>query len=341
MATYNGKETRDVINGTSGADTINGNGGDDHLLGQGGNDTINGGIGNDKLDGGAGNDILSGGVGVDFLGGGTGNDFMYGGDGDDYLYDLSGTNTLRGEIGNDRLVSNKHGRLDGGVGDDVLVAEIGGPFSGVGSGHYVGGEGADTLRVNNMVGTAQPSDFVYIDVEGVGAGGLYGSAGKQTDVDNSDTWETLHQFNFDGMSRFEVTSGSSLYFEGHMATGSGPKTSYSIQASDRFDFLQLGSENETVTTGTGGDSIYVTGGFHSEPGTVIDYGTDHITDFSKDDGDLLLLGWGGEGTRVEIEETATQTFVRSYFDGQEAPANTVVLNAVGVQDSIWMDWQTV
>jgi hypothetical protein len=149
-----------------------------------------------------------------------------------------------------------------------------------------------------------------------------------------------HSLNFDGIKSFELTDGSPLYFEGAWDLDGSPKDSYSVTGGNSFDFITLGTDNETVTTKGGGDSIYATG-FSADANGVYDYGTDHITDFNEAEGDVLLLGSGYGNTHVDITETGTQTFVRSYIDGQEAPVNTIILDVVGVQDAIWLGWTPV
>ena len=88
------------------------------LFGENGNDNLTGGPGFDGIDGGAGDDRLIG---------SSGNDQVTGGPGDDsFTGDSGGTDTLRGEAGNDRyravnLVSDPFSadRFDGGTGTDV------------------------------------------------------------------------------------------------------------------------------------------------------------------------------------------------------------------------------
>lgn len=340
MAAFKGTAARNVIYGTSKDDTIMGMAGNDHLLGQGGRDIIDGGSGDDKLDGGLGIDTLTGGDGKDFLTGGAGDDFLYAGTGDDYLYDLDGKNIMRGEDGNDRLVGNADSSVDGGTGLDTLVAEIAAPLEVTGSGHYTGGDGYNFLRINGGAGTAPADNYTFVRITGTDANGLIGEVGRQDSIENSDTWTRAHSFNFDGIREVEVTANSKLYFEGRIDTDGGDKGQFHIKGGDSADFITLGSDHETVTLGKGADSVYVSG-FLPGPDGVFDFGADHIMDFNAAEGDTLLVGWGGEGTRVEITEDSLHTFVRSFIDGQEAAVNGVVIDAVGIRDSIVTDWQAV
>ena len=104
---------RATIRGGAGNDTITGSNQNDRILGDSGNDTINGR---------GGHDFVHGGSGTDNVRGGSGNDSVYAGTG-------SGRDVLRGEAGNDTLVS-----LGGGQ-DSVL-----------------GGSGTDSFWTDKAIG---------------------------------------------------------------------------------------------------------------------------------------------------------------------------------------------
>lgn len=113
---FSGSDLRDKVTGGEFDDNFFGEGGRDILKGGGGTDYLSGGSGSNILNGGAGDDYLqgnefsSGGNSIDRLEGGAGNDQLIGGSnqndfwgngGNDYLAAGSGTNTMRGGIGDD------------------------------------------------------------------------------------------------------------------------------------------------------------------------------------------------------------------------------------------------
>jgi hypothetical protein len=348
MAVLNGTNGNNTITGTSAADTLNGLAGDDRLVGQGGNDSLFGGTGADSLDGGTGVDRLDGGDGIDFLGGGAGNDTSDGGAGNDYLFDLLNFNTLRGGLGDDRLVSNKDSQLDGGVDNDTLVYDQDGLTTTAGTGHFVGGAGTNTLVMNvegaSMTngGFTVPHPYAYVQVDGQAAdGSLFGTAGLQSDSENSDAWARSGDIAFDGMKTIEASAGSTLYYTGRAFEGGPGSGNILVKGGAQGDFIQAGHDHETFQLGGGADTLYFTGFAHGGPGGTVDYGSDHVVDFNAAEGDHLLLGWGGEGSHVQITETASQTVITSYIDGQTTPCDTIVLDCIGVQNSITTDWQPV
>lgn len=135
-----GDDGDDSLTGGEGDDTLDGGSGDDELVGNAGNDSLDGGAGNDVLVGdegvihgllkitaisGNGNDVLAGGAGNDTLIGAGGNDFLYGGN-----HLVSGATTAVGvayKLAGATLVADSDGAdfLDGGEGDDLLMADDG------------------------------------------------------------------------------------------------------------------------------------------------------------------------------------------------------------------------
>ena len=145
-----------VLHGGAGNDVLLSRGG--YLDGEDGDDTLIGGDGYAELHGGAGNDVLMGGSQFNDLYGGDGNDTLTAGAGggklrgeagNDVLDGGTGTNWvyLYGGLDNDTLILRLSGYLNGGAGDDVLIA---------GGGYAIldGGDGADTLT-----GGAQYTDM--------------------------------------------------------------------------------------------------------------------------------------------------------------------------------------
>lgn len=141
----------DLIDGEDGNDTIDSGAGNDEVHGGRGDDDLYGNDGDDTLFGHVGDDIISGGAGRDDLNGGDGNDQLDGGDGDDTLLGSLGNDRLTGGNGADALFGGSGGDvldgrdddtldyLNGGAGDDMLIAGIGDYLS--------GGDGADTFAM--------------------------------------------------------------------------------------------------------------------------------------------------------------------------------------------------
>jgi Ca2+-binding RTX toxin-like protein len=160
-----GEGGNDALYGERGSDDLDGGAGEDRLFGATGNDEQNGGPGDhDQLFGGPGDDSLDGGEGdFDVLTGGPGNDSIDGGPGAHDIASYAGTggaaaiNLEAGTVtgaeseqltgiedaiggsGDDTLIgsTSSPNRLDGGPGDDHLVAA--GPGD-----EAFGGPGGDT-----------------------------------------------------------------------------------------------------------------------------------------------------------------------------------------------------
>jgi Ca2+-binding RTX toxin-like protein len=150
----------EILTGSPGGDTING-----MLL----NDQIRGGGGNDRIDGGPGDDNISGDSGNDTVTGGTGNDTIIGGE-NDLIQGQDGADALTTETSFD---TNVHITLDGGAGNDTLVAQTlqTGQFA-----TLLGGDGDDRITVTSTGGT------VIVDA-GAGADTLeLGEAGPNISV---------------------------------------------------------------------------------------------------------------------------------------------------------------
>ncbi|MFN6528603.1 calcium-binding protein [Nostoc sp. ChiSLP03a] len=198
------------VDSSTGKNTLDGGAGDDTLyaLGSQGNNLLSGGDGNDYLFtselsiaeghdfiGSSGNNTLNGGAGDDrlvaespksnsLLSGDDGNDYLStsGVDGYrlEYIFSSSGNNTLNGGIGDDTLlaeISTGNNLLSGGDGNDLLS------ISGIviGTGTYIGdifhpssgnntlngGTGDDTLRAeistgNNLLSGGDGNDSLYL-----------------------------------------------------------------------------------------------------------------------------------------------------------------------------------
>ncbi|HEX2559328.1 calcium-binding protein [Phenylobacterium sp.] len=133
--TLRGGDEEDQLWGGLGDDSVQGRGGADHLHGLWGDDTLSGGDGDDTLDGGRGAE--DGSHGRDVLRGDAGNDLLIG--------HSDSADTLLGGAGDDVILSSggypsEMSFADGGTGDDLLVAHLGGA-------RLKGGGGYDVFEV--------------------------------------------------------------------------------------------------------------------------------------------------------------------------------------------------
>jgi Ca2+-binding RTX toxin-like protein len=120
MVDYVGNKKANTFHGTDEHDTAAGAEGNDHLYGEGGDDSMQGDDGNDYLNGGSGNDTLYGGPGSDTFVGGQGNDLIVA---------ESGTASLDGGSGDDKIFTwsslgfSINSIVNGGGGNDVIDDE--------------------------------------------------------------------------------------------------------------------------------------------------------------------------------------------------------------------------
>jgi Ca2+-binding RTX toxin-like protein len=119
---------------------------------------INLGDGDDQLYFGGETIAVNGGSGADHLQGGGGEDYLIGGSGS-----VGGVDLLQGYAGNDLLVggdylfkSDSHYRLEGGSGDDTLIA-------GNGHGDLIGGDGHDFFWIDLVDGSVAPLVLSIMD----------------------------------------------------------------------------------------------------------------------------------------------------------------------------------
>lgn len=178
--TITGGARGDMVRGWQGSDRLFGGRGADLVIGDNGDDTLDGGLGGDRLDGGGGFDVLIGGKGDDTLVGGHvfdvfgGDDTLIGGAGADVLtgsnhgvttisyadssagvqVDLPANTAHGGDAEGDSFggaigvfIGSAHDdslsgapTMDGGAGDDELVARYGTRL-------MVGGEGKDSFVI--------------------------------------------------------------------------------------------------------------------------------------------------------------------------------------------------
>lgn len=260
-----GGDGHDSLHGESGNDTLIGGSGNDSLWGGNWADTLTGGFGTDRLHGDAGNDSMDGGQGADSLFGGTGNDTLLGQAGADILRGAEGNDSINGGSDADGLEGGSgNDRLYGEDGNDSLSGQTGNDslWGGVGDDTLLGGDWADTLRgedgADSLMGDSS-NDWLY-----GGASGdiLYGGTGNDR-VHGETGADTL--FGDDGNDQ--------------MFGGSGNDALTGGVGNDRLDGSQ---NNDTLTGNSGADSFILKSGG----------GDDTITDFSRSQGDRLVLDQG-------------------------------------------------
>ncbi|MEB3343142.1 S8 family serine peptidase [Okeania sp.] len=207
--------------------------------------------GNDKLQGQTGDDTLIGNGGNDTLHGGGGNDILNGGSGNDTLNGSKGDDTLNGGSGNDTL--------NGSSGDDILNG-------GKGKDRLLGGSGNDILN------------------GGKGKDRLLGGSGNDTlngDRDN----DTLNGGK--GKDRLLGGRGNDLLI--------GDNGQDTLLGESGDDTLRGGSGNDILNGGAGNDELTGGGNIDSfvfdtnKKFKTKDIGIDEITDFSQNQGDIILL----------------------------------------------------
>lgn len=220
----------------------------------------------------------------DHVTGTRGDDVIYGGLGDDEIRGGHGRDTLRGEDGNDRLFGDDgDDNLSGGNGNDVINGGRGNDHAsgGEGNDHISGGTGDDSLAGDN-------GDDLIVGEHGNDH--LFGGAGNDT-----------------------LSGGSG---NDTMAGGHGNDT---LQGADGNDHLNGGEGNDRLFGSAGIDQL--TGGHGADRFLfTTSYsgglsGTDHITDFSRAQHDVIDLS----GIDANSGRAGNQAF---HFIGSHAFTHT-------------------
>lgn len=228
--------------------------------GEGGTDNVGSDI--ESVEGGPGADTLTGGPHPAFLNGSSGDDTLTGGPRGDRLFGTSGGDTIRGGGGDDVLLDGysdseyrlegdppdavESDRLDGGGGDDQIVA-------GSGADDVKGGDGLDTLfygRVKTQVLPEPPEgDFAPTftpltvsldDQPNDGATGAGEGANVHADVENVDTADAIDVYT-------TVTVG--------IGAGRAAVADDTLTGSGGSNQLISGGGRDTVDGGAGADDI--------------------------------------------------------------------------------------
>jgi Ca2+-binding RTX toxin-like protein len=339
--TLEGGDGNDIVNGANDHDTLDGGAGNDKLYGDSGNDSLSGGLGDDELhgwlgadtlEGGDGNDTLYGQQDNDKLYGGLDNDTLNGGDGNDTLDGGNGNDTLEGGDGNDIVNgANDHDTLDGGAGNDKLYGDSGNDSlsGGLGDDELHGWLGADTLEGgdgNDTLYGQQDNDKLY---GGLGNDTLNGSDGNDT-LDGGLGNDYLYGESGDDRVFGEV--GNDI-----LNGGSGNDT---LNGGDGDDDIAAWDDNDSLIGGLGNDTLngmrgddILDGGagndiLYGGAGTDILYGgigadrfrfdtqnegIDTIKDFSRLEGDKILISRVTFGTGVTLEQFKFNDITKSLF----------------------------
>lgn len=248
------------VDAGAGGDTVNGSSGSDFFKGGPGRDVLTAHGGGDVLDGGDGLDDLAGGAGDDRLTGGQDSDLLEGGDGTDtvswWQETLPVTVTLD-DVRNDGVAGEDHvrdaERVEGGSGDDVLVAGTTGAF-------LIGNAGDDAI-------TGSPGEDVLLGADGAdriaaGAGDdiVIGMGGADV-IAGEDGADELHGFDgadaLDGGAgddRLEGSAGDDALRGGsgddQLLPGWGVDWMDGGPGADRFDGSGEGADTVSYSTRT-------------------------------------------------------------------------------------------
>jgi Ca2+-binding RTX toxin-like protein len=346
----------DVIHGERGSDFIDGGAGTDKVYGDSGNDHVNGGPGDkDLVEGDQGDDFLEGGAGnEDILIGGPGNDHIDGGPGEHDVADysnaagaltinlqtqtvtgaenehLSGIEDAIGGGGDDTLIGdpNTANRLDGGPGDDRIVAAgpgdeaIGGPGQNKCEGPFAtetqcgGEEGAPGAPGGGTTGNGNgPTAEISSSLTGGGTLNITG-----TDGNDNMTVSYAH-----GDYIVTGTGSGTVELPGQvssiMATMGPGNDSISIEPSvpaSVHSILEGGPGEDTLRGGEGNDILYA--GEDHVPDTLEGGGGDDVlfgvnmAHPRKDSGPATMIGGPGNDLMVGGQPCDGDT-----FDGGPGP----------------------
>jgi hypothetical protein len=242
----------------------------------------------------------------------NGDDIIIGTTGDDTLLGMDGTDILYGNTGRDSIL--------GGAGDDI-ISVIGNPSSAL---HLDGGSGNDVLIAKlagsggliSLGSTIHNIESLMLDVSGIGSGNalsldgdlfsgalntvvITGSTTEDISVNTTSTGAVIGinilGVNFAGNDTLSGTIGNDIIF-----SGAGRDCIY---AGDGNDIIYGGAENDTIDGGHGNDFIH--GGAGVDTYTSPGFGSDTFA-YSKpsDGGDIFQNGAFTSGTDVLQFDTA-------------------------------------
>lgn len=190
--------------------------------------------------------------------GGAGNDILVGNEGDNYLLGGNGNDTLSGHVNVANNVGAQSDVLDGGAGNDVLLA-----FDYVTSGKpreltLLGGSGNDTYVINAVAGTYSGADSAgtdtavllssgsIADIEGVENIVLWGASSGLDSVARGAVDRVFDAANFGAL--FTGSIGLAL-------NATGNELANHITGNDLDNQLNGGGGNDTIIGGGGDDRL--------------------------------------------------------------------------------------
>lgn len=373
----------DTIFGERGSDDLDGGPGTDRIFGETGNDTMSGGSGErDLVDGGPGDDTVSGGPGdFDIVHGGVGNDRIDGGPGahDVASYKgvggpiavdlgagvvsgaeqerLSGIEDVLGGSGDDVMTGSgaTPNRLDGGPGDDRLIAAgdgdeaFGGPGSDTCSGPFVlenscgpsaGGDGTAVALVSSITGS---SSLIVTGSDGPDAVTI-GFSGEGFVLEGSGTVDVvLGEPGSDNCTR--SPSANSVFCSGRAnsiqaSLGAGDDTftvAESVPAGVPAT-IDGGKGSDTLQGGQGADTLY--GGDDRDPDSLEGGGGDdvlygvNIFHPRRDSGAARMIGGPGDDLLIGGQPCNGDLFDGGPGDNDSASFARVRNSGIHVQATI-------
>ncbi|HEV7370521.1 calcium-binding protein [Arenibaculum sp.] len=305
-----GDDGDDFLDGEEGHDVVLGGDGNDLLFGRAGDDLLDGGSGDDELYGHDGTDMLFGGDGADHLSGGNDDDELYGGEGDDELFAGSGNDILDAGRG-DNL-------LNAGSGDDLILFDVIGNIDGWERdlSQLDGGDGYDTLRINNQgfadnVRYPYDSDEPFVPTYTI----FWGEDHPEREYDGfliqvgttADVWADTGgpSVLYHGIERIEVNGD-----EDHIFYYNGSRQNLTVVGGDGDDDFNSGSGDEILVGGNGDDYYGLTANpsYSGDSDTIqIANGTtgnDRVSNFSERDL-LEFVGMGPGEVAMSIVDADT------------------------------------
>lgn len=218
--------------------------------------------------------------------GGSGNDILVGNEGDNYLLGGSGNDTLSGHVNVANSTLAQSDVLDGGAGNDVLLA-----FDYVSTGKsrelsLFGGSGDDTYVIKALAGSYGGSDSGGLDTAILLASG---SIADLDGVENIVLWGA--KGSFDSVARAAIDRVFSAANFGALFSGSigpalnatGNALANQITGNDFDNRLDGGAGNDTIVGGEGDDTL-----------------------IGGEGADILIGGEGDDWYNVDAGDTATE-----------------------------------
>jgi len=256
------------------------------------NYSVTGGAGADNLTGSTLGDTLNGGGGADNLNGGSGNDVISGGDGNDVITAGIGSDNLSGNAGNDSF---------------TLAANF------TSADTIAGGDGNDTLSVNSGA-----VDTTFTNVSGVEILSLADAAASTT---LGTTAQAAGIVSITGNAGNDRLTASAYTVGLAVTSGTGDDNFTTGSGNDSFTFLtgELNA-NDTITAGTGTDSIRLNNSGAAFTGTV---------DFSAVQGVESITLIDADGVSTNASDTVTLTVSAA----GTSSSTTISIDASAVTDT--------